>query len=507
MRDLSTAAILLICLGLNSCIEQKIGNGPDNQIVVIGNGADKKTDWNSTVVADVNGAKPGSLQSLILENAKAVPVQEKLSVKTNEPKPSASPTTALTQSTETAPEAFYLGWIAPGLSEGTAIVKVSDHPSVETKTSETPKPANGNSASSSNDSSSSKCLLFEAKGSQVDCSIFETLPISDHSKPDFRKDGSVIFLDAENTLRFSFDQKTSLILSKNVKKHFFDLAESLFYQDNVGNWYFSPKAQLDSFKYSHLFSSKLISGPNVFYEGKNGNVFLYTKEKGVGLSESLALEELYQFNSLQETFEPLWKEMPPIHLSGQVDLEKAAVQGESLFLVSDLKMGDVNAKATVVELSSKGITKILPEKQNFQPNQVIAGPKNIYVTALPGSSPNIFGELCARSTEKESTFQCKTLATPEGQNVDQSILGGDQLILALSLKQVMLEFSPTKKKEDTRVVALNSDLKDVNFGNIQKTWSLPEIVKSLRFFDLAEIKTDNSAEHSPTIEDKKVPSE
>jgi hypothetical protein len=454
---LNLFAVGFFTLGLGSCIEPQVKSDPE--IVVIGNGLEsKEMSWQKTLVADVLPANLSGVQSLVVEATNVVPVQAKLQ---NASDPSSTKLDV----------AVRLGWIVSGAQDGETVLKLE---------------------SSSNSTAMDKtesCVFFKAQGKQVSCEHSETLQFSDHKRPEFQKDGSVYFIDASGSLQYSADQKTAILVSKNVRDFFLDKKGSLFFQAEEKTWFLVQKSQLDAILHLAFVTPKPVIRNGLLYRGESGEVYVYAltemSTQAGALVGAQAARVLYQFDSEQLKFKNLWTAGPEDRFEWNSN-GGLQVHGENAILVADVYGVDVGLRKSVIELGPLGLAEI--GDTSFLPSDVLVGREKLWIKPVVQNPLKAVGSFCEQNVLKKS-FSCKILGVPEGVRVLESILADDQIVLALSRPSAQGVESQTgasaKPREVYEVVVLDSALESRQFGQIVKTWKVSDPVKALRFFDLS----------------------
>lgn len=415
-RLVVVVGLLLSLFGFNSCLEEAPATGPDNQIVVIGNGANGN-EMGMTVVADVLSEK--LIQSFIVQKESVSPLSEKLP-------------------TEDKP--VRLDWVALSKDES-HLYKF--HASRENETGAAAELGAVALSSESSKNSESVCSYIELTkngGSSCDISL-NGLSISDSIQPHVFKDASVLYVDKEGDLFFSSDRQEKKLVAQKVASFFVDAHENIFFHTALKTWSMITK---ESFVGGELVLPVWNLEADIFYGDFSGNVYLYLIGGGKGASEKLETQMLYRYNASSGIFEAAWpKEIVEAKVPVAALLSPVSdfmSPGDQVFVKVQIKpqsrqsMRSESSRSDVriMALSPQGVSFLPLEKDFVREASLNIGWKSVL---LENAGDFI---LCRSQLEKPedkdkqvTAFECKKVQKSDSLRFTQGILGdSDRLIFA-----------------------------------------------------------------------------
>jgi hypothetical protein len=394
MRKFSYKLIFLVSMVgfLQSCLELA---KPDNQIVVIGNGAKESS---KTVVVDVSIGS--GAQSFIIENQSLKSIDDKLSLHITPAKDSNEDSKIISS---------YLDWIARFDSGKTLFQLRLDGEML-------PEASQIKHFEGHEDGPAKEVLL-------------QPLDISHQAQPSFLKNGAVIFLDSQNNLQISFDRKTSEILAKSVSEFYLDAKESLYFLNSEG-WFLLSRLQMYGLKSGLKTEPQKFFGEDIFYVTDDGSPIVYILNEGVGISKNLKKNRLYAFDSDLLSFKELWPAEQELLVDRVVNISDRyfAVQGRTFIFRADMK----TVGERLIALSPQGI-EILPVEGDLQFSEVQVGEKRILVSQRGAFENSTSLQIC----EKTKDFQCGSISALKPYTISSATLGIHDQLFALTDKKLL----------------------------------------------------------------------
>lgn len=320
---------IFLSIFLSACVEPH--QDTDNQIVVIGNGA----NWSKTLVVDI--ATSEHKESFVMTSKGLSPLSERLK---GEPASNASSNSS---------QPLFLEWIAP--HKETSFILKADHLNPTDQVREQ--------------------QLYESsvRGTQRRSDL-EDVPFSTKIKPLFLSDNSVIFVDENNELFWRNASLQSKWIMSGVNDLISDGYQTVFYRKNEA-WY--SINLLDLLESDAVLSSHKIFNRGFLFQTLDLSVYAAAFEGDKQDFYRLKPQMLHQWSVQLKSFVPSWIE-PSGEKFDNLDVANA-FSGPEAFFVRERALRSPSTNLRVLSFSPKGLA-ILPSQSATPSSEIVAG-KNV----------------------------------------------------------------------------------------------------------------------------------
>lgn len=326
--------LALSLISLASCLEPEQLGEPQGQIVVIGNGA----LWEETLVVDVKSNN--IVESLVADGGLSLkPVLETLK------EPEVVPAT--------------LDWIVQTNSKDVLVqVTRSQLEACETE----PCMSRSN-------------LYEKSPGLKVPerKPALEKLTFSKNFEPMQLSDGALIFVNAQDELRYSMNGEKSILVAQNIERFLWSREGALFFKTKSQSpWkvlsyqYLKTSDQdLEPSKSAEVqeFSTELI------FATQSSRLFAISSKKTTFESQSLRAQKLYEYRGRELGFVEVWPESI-FMTAGRFLTNRPLIQGERAWILLGAEGSAAQAEVRVVGLDFSG-NVILPVSQKVSATSVL----------------------------------------------------------------------------------------------------------------------------------------